>query len=87
MPFSSISSPSSNVESNQIALKYGAEAASRRYFAKSARDLTEDEAEQLAAALPRPSQWHPGVTSQAYRRYVDSIKRRMAKAAFLAKML
>jgi monofunctional biosynthetic peptidoglycan transglycosylase len=66
---------------------YGAEAASRRYFGKSARDLTEDEAAQLAASLPRPSQWHPGVTSQSYRRYVETIKRRMAKAAFLAKLL
>jgi monofunctional biosynthetic peptidoglycan transglycosylase len=66
---------------------YGAEAASRRYFGKPARDLSEDEAAQLAASLPRPSQWHPGVTSSAYRRYVETIKRRMAKAAFLARML
>jgi monofunctional biosynthetic peptidoglycan transglycosylase len=66
---------------------YGAEAASRRYFGKSARDLSEDEAAQLAASLPRPSQWHPGVASPAYRRYVETIKRRMAKAAFLARML
>ena len=66
---------------------YGAEAASRRYFGKSARDLTEDEAAQLAASLPSPRNWHPGVTSQNYRRYVESIKRRMAKAAFLAKLL
>jgi monofunctional biosynthetic peptidoglycan transglycosylase len=66
---------------------YGAEAASRRYFGKSARDLSEDEAAQLAASLPRPSQWHPGVASPAYRRYVETIKRRMAKAGSLARML
>jgi monofunctional biosynthetic peptidoglycan transglycosylase len=66
---------------------YGAEAASRRYFAKSARDLTEDEAAQLAASLPRPTQWHPGIRSPGYRRDVETIKRRMAKAAFLARML
>jgi monofunctional glycosyltransferase len=66
---------------------YGAEAASRRYFGKSAKDLTEDEAAQLAASLPSPRNWHPGVTSQNYRRHVERIKRRMAKAAFLAKLL
>ena len=66
---------------------YGAEAASRRYFGKSARDLTEDEAAQLAASLPSPRNGHPGVTSQNYRRYVETIKRRMAKAAFLARLL
>jgi monofunctional biosynthetic peptidoglycan transglycosylase len=66
---------------------YGAEAASRRYFGKSARDLTEDEAAQLAAALPSPRQWHPGATGPGYRRYVETIKGRMAKAAFLARLL
>ena len=32
---------------------YGAEAASRRYFGKSAADLSDDEAAQLAASLAR----------------------------------
>ena len=59
---------------------YGAEAAGRRYFGKSAADLNEDEAAQLAAALPNPRVWHPGATGPGYRRYVDTIKRRMAKA-------
>jgi monofunctional biosynthetic peptidoglycan transglycosylase len=66
---------------------YGAEAASRRYFGKPASDLGEDEAAQLAAALPSPSIWHPGVARPGYRRYVETIKRRMAKAEFLAKLL
>jgi monofunctional biosynthetic peptidoglycan transglycosylase len=59
---------------------YGAEAAGRRYFGKSAADLNEEEAAQLAAALPNPRVWHPGASGPGYRRYVDTIKRRMAKA-------
>ena len=66
---------------------YGAEAASRRYFGKTAGQLTEDEAARLAAALPNPRAWHPGVTSAGYRKYVETIKRRMAKAEFLVKLL
>jgi monofunctional biosynthetic peptidoglycan transglycosylase len=48
---------------------YGCEAASRHYFRKPALDLTEAEAAQLAAGLPLPSVWHPGVESRDYRRY------------------
>ncbi len=59
---------------------YGCEAASRHYFGKPALDLTEAEAAQLAAGLPLPSRWHPGVESRDYRRYVEAILRRMAKA-------
>jgi monofunctional biosynthetic peptidoglycan transglycosylase len=66
---------------------YGAEAASRRYFGKSAGELSEDEAAQLAAALPNPRVWHPGATGPGYRRYAETIKRRMAKAEFPAKLL
>lgn len=62
---------------------YGAEAAARRYFGKSAAELTEHEAAQLAAGLPRPSRWHPGVESSAYYRYVADIERRMERASFL----
>lgn len=58
---------------------YGAEAASRHYFRKSAAELTEDEAAQLAATLPRPSVWHPGLGTAAYRRYVEDIRRRMQR--------
>jgi monofunctional biosynthetic peptidoglycan transglycosylase len=66
---------------------YGAEAASRRYFAKPAAELTEEEAALLAAGLPRPSIWHPGVGSRAYRRYVDDIRRRMERIALPVKQL
>jgi monofunctional glycosyltransferase len=62
---------------------YGVEAASRRYFGKPAAALTDDEAAELAASLPSPTTWHPGSTRSGYRRHVESIKRRMAKATFL----
>lgn len=62
---------------------FGVEAASRRYFDKPAADLTEDEAAQLAAALPAPLTWHPGAASRNYQRYVQTIRRRMARAGFL----
>lgn len=62
---------------------YGAEAAAQRYFGKSAAALSEHEAAQLAASLPRPSRWHPGVESSAYWSYVEDIEDRMARATFL----
>ena len=62
---------------------YGAEAAARTYFGKPASDLTEHEAAELAASLPRPSTWHPGRDSRSYARYVAEIERRMSVAAFL----
>lgn len=62
---------------------YGVEAAARAYFGKPASDLTEHEAAELAASLPRPASWHPGRDSRSYRRYVAEIERRMAAAAFL----
>jgi monofunctional biosynthetic peptidoglycan transglycosylase len=62
---------------------WGAEAAARHYFARPAAELDEDEAARLAASLPSPSTWHPGASSPAYRRYVDTVRRRMDKADFL----
>ena len=62
---------------------YGVEAASRRYFGKPAAEVTDDEAAELAASLPSPTTWHPGSSRRGYRRHVESIKRRMAKATFL----
>ena len=66
---------------------YGAEAASRRYFGKAAADLSPEESAQLAASLPSPSTWHPGVSHRGYRRHVDTILRRMAKAEFLHRQI
>lgn len=59
---------------------FGAEAASRHYFGKAAAALTPREAAQLAAGLPRPAIWHPGVDSPWYRKYVEAILRRVEKA-------
>jgi len=66
---------------------YGAEAASRRYFGKAAAELSADEAAQLAAGLPRPRAWHPGVSTTAYRRYTESIRRRMDRAELPGRLL
>ncbi len=62
---------------------YGAEAAARHYFGKAAADLTETEAAQLAASLPRPSRWNPASKSGYYRSYASKIEERMDKAEFL----
>lgn len=62
---------------------YGAEAAARHYFGKSAAELSEWEAAQLAASLPRPSRWNPRSESRAYWSYVEDILRRLEKAEFL----
>jgi monofunctional biosynthetic peptidoglycan transglycosylase len=64
---------------------YGAESASRRYFGKSAADLDEREAAQLAACLPNPGRWHPGGRSAIAVRRTERILGRMAKAQFLWK--
>lgn len=66
---------------------YGAEAASRTYFDKPAADLTEREAAELAAILPRPSRWHPRSSSRAYRQRVATIERRMEKAEWLWRVI
>ena len=65
---------------------FGAEAAARKFYGKGAAGLTEREAAELAAGLPR-STWHPGVRSRSYHRYVSRIEARMSKAAFLWKQI
>jgi monofunctional biosynthetic peptidoglycan transglycosylase len=62
---------------------YGADAAARQYFGVPASDLTVHQAAMLAAALPRPSSWHPGASSSAYDRYIADIEARMERATFL----
>ena len=59
---------------------YGAEAASRRYFGKPASDLTDLEAAQLAAGLPKPSKWHPGSSSRAWQNRTRIILGRMPRS-------
>lgn len=66
---------------------YGAEAASRHYFGRSAAALSEWEAASLAAGLPNPDAWHPGSGSRAYQGRVRTLLRRMGKAGFLWKVI
>jgi monofunctional biosynthetic peptidoglycan transglycosylase len=66
---------------------YGAEAASRRYFGKSAADLGPEEAASLAGVLPKPSSWRPDSTSKVYRARVARIARRAAEARWLDREL
>jgi len=66
---------------------YGAEAASRAYFARSSADLTDTEAAELVAGLPSPDRWHPGTGSRAARKRVAIILRRMRRARFVWKLI
>ncbi len=66
---------------------FGAEAAARRYFGTSAAGLGERQAAELAAGLPRPRTWHPGVDSRGYRWKTNLILRRMADAGWLWKVI
>ena len=66
---------------------WGAEAAARRYFSVPAAILDADQAARLAAALPRPSTWHPGVTSRGYARAVSRVRLRVQQCDWLDKLL
>jgi monofunctional biosynthetic peptidoglycan transglycosylase len=56
---------------------YGAEAASQRYFGKSASQLTRREAVLLAVALPKPGVRNPARPSPLMVRIANKIERRM----------
>ncbi|GGC92862.1 monofunctional biosynthetic peptidoglycan transglycosylase [Chelatococcus reniformis] len=56
---------------------FGAEAAARRYFRKSARDLTAGEAARLAAVLPNPLRFDAGRPSAFVSRRTGRILARM----------
>jgi monofunctional biosynthetic peptidoglycan transglycosylase len=57
---------------------FGAEAASRHYFRKSARSLTRREAALLATALPSPLRRNPGKPTARHRALADRLSGRMA---------
>jgi monofunctional glycosyltransferase len=63
---------------------FGAEAAARRYFRKSARDLTRREAALLATALPNPFRRNPARPSARHRALADRLVARMDGTAPLA---
>ena len=56
---------------------YGAEAASRFHFNKSASSLTRVEAARLAAVLPNPRKWSAGKPGTYVRRRTEIINRRI----------
>ena len=56
---------------------FGAEAASRRYFGKSAAQLSRREAVLLAAALPNPGFRNPARPSARMLRIATTIERRL----------
>ena len=62
---------------------YGAEAAARHYYHRSAASLTDRQGAELSVSLPRPRSWHPGVRSRGYQREVRYTLRRMAVARWL----
>jgi monofunctional glycosyltransferase len=64
---------------------YGAEAAARHYYGKSAAYLTRRQAALLAASLPRPTTWNPWSNSNAYLARADRIEGIMLEATFLHK--
>jgi monofunctional biosynthetic peptidoglycan transglycosylase len=66
---------------------YGAEAAAWNYYGVAAADLNLSQAAHLAASLPRPSKWHPGVDSRGYERSVGRILERMEQCDWLDKLL
>ncbi|HEY7765286.1 MAG TPA: monofunctional biosynthetic peptidoglycan transglycosylase [Aestuariivirgaceae bacterium] len=63
---------------------YGAEAAARRHFGKSAAKLSRREAALLAAVLPNPLKRNAGKPSPAVRRKADLIQQRMGSLGGLA---
>ena len=66
---------------------YGVETASRHYYGKPASDLDAEQAARLAASLPRPSRWHPGVESRGYDGSVLRILNLMEDCDWLEKYL
>ncbi|WP_255448548.1 monofunctional biosynthetic peptidoglycan transglycosylase [Telmatospirillum sp. J64-1] len=57
---------------------YGAEAAARTHFGKSAQNLTTREAALLAAVLPAPRSWSPSRPSNHVSRRAATIQARLA---------
>jgi len=60
---------------------FGAEAAARKYFRKSAKNLTRQEAALLARALPNPLVRNPGRPAGRHRALAAQLARRMEVAA------
>jgi monofunctional glycosyltransferase len=57
---------------------FGAEAAARKHFGRSAKDLTPDQAARLAAVLPAPRRWSPTGSVATRRAAVIFVKMKYA---------
>ncbi len=57
---------------------FGAEAAARKHFGRSAKNLTADQAARLAAILPAPRRWSPNGSVATRRGAIISAKMRYA---------
>jgi len=66
---------------------YGAEAAAQTYFGVPASEIDSDQAAELAAALPRPSSWHPGVESRGYKKAISRVRLRAGQCDWLDQLL
>ena len=66
---------------------YGVEAASRFYFEIPAAALDSEQAAALAASLPRPSSWNPGVEQRGYDAAIDRIRLRVERCDWMDKLL
>lgn len=62
---------------------YGAEAAARTYFDKSAADLTPDESVALVSVLPSPRRWSPISEKAFMARRRTQLTERMRRAGYL----
>jgi monofunctional biosynthetic peptidoglycan transglycosylase len=62
---------------------YGAEAAARKHFGKSAKALTRDESARLAAILPSPKRWSPkgSIATQRSRTILSRMQYAVPKPA------
>jgi monofunctional biosynthetic peptidoglycan transglycosylase len=65
----------------------GAEAASRRYFGRSARNLSPEQAAALAAAIPSPGRDNPATATRRWAVRRDLILARMKRATWLRRHL
>ena len=60
---------------------YGVEAASQKYFKKSAKTITKREAALLAAVLPNPRKWSPAAPTGYIKQRSNGIQARMGGIA------
>ncbi|MCU0241054.1 MAG: monofunctional biosynthetic peptidoglycan transglycosylase [Vicinamibacteria bacterium] len=64
---------------------YGCEAAARRYYGKSAADLSAEEAAGLAAMIPSPRRINPRINPARHARAQQRILMQMARLGFIAR--